>query len=80
MKLGNPLNGEIDMKWLEDLIENEMYKTRLVSGRKVLSYPVIKGSTWPEQIVRRLIKSSLEAGHDGIVFQGTDSLFKPRNL
>lgn len=78
MKLGNPLNGEIDMQWLGDLIANEMYKTRLISGSKVLSYPVIKGSTWPEKTVRRLMQVSLEAGHDGIVFQGTDSLFKPK--
>jgi hypothetical protein len=75
MNLGNPPTSESSMPALQGLIENEMRKARLMSGEEVASYPVIKGSVWPEQTIRCLMEISLETGHDGIVFQGTDSLF-----
>jgi hypothetical protein len=76
MNLGDPPNSEPKLAALENLVAQEMVKARLMSGPSIPSYPVIKGSLWPEKTVRRLMDVSLEAGHNGIVFQGTDSLFK----
>ncbi len=76
MHLGEPPSAEPKMEALLELVASEMYKARLFSGEKVPSYPVIKGSNWPEKTVRRLMEVATEAGHDGIVLQGTDALFK----
>jgi hypothetical protein len=76
MHLGEPPTAEPKLEALLDLVASEMYKARLYSGEKVLSYPVIKGSIWPGDTVRRLMEVAFEAGHDGIILQGTDSLFK----
>jgi hypothetical protein len=76
MHLGQPPTAEPRMEALLDLVASEMYKARLYSGEKVLSYPVIKGTIWPEKTVRRLMEVATEAGHDGIILQGTDALFK----
>jgi hypothetical protein len=76
MHLGEPPSAELQMEALLDLVASEMYKARLLSGEKVPSYPVIKGSVWPEKTIRRLMEVATEAGHDGIVLQGTDALFK----
>jgi hypothetical protein len=76
MHLGEPPSAEPQMEALLDLVVSEMYKARLFSGEKVPSYPVIKGSIWPEKTIRRLMEVATEAGHDGIVLQGTDALFK----
>jgi hypothetical protein len=77
MQLGTPVNAELHMNpdTLQALVANEMYKVRLLSNNKNPSYPVIKGSFWPERVVRSLMNIAVEAGHDGIVLQGTDSLF-----
>jgi len=76
MHLGEPPTAEPRLEALLDLVASEMYKARLYSGDKVLSYPVIKGSVWPEKTVRRLMEVAFEAGHNGIILQGTESLFK----
>ena len=76
MHLGDPPSAEPRLEALEDIIAGEMYRARLMSGPKIPSYPVIKGTIWPEKTVRSLMQTALDAGHDGIVLQGTDSLFK----
>ncbi len=76
MHLGEPPSSEVKLEALEEIITAELYKARAFSGSSVPSYPVIKGTLWPELSVRNLMAAALEAGHDGIVLQGTDSLYK----
>jgi hypothetical protein len=75
LHLGDPPNAEPRLQVLPDIVASEMHKARLYSGDAVPSYPVIKGALWPTSTVRRLMDAALEAGHDGIVFQGTSALF-----
>jgi hypothetical protein len=82
LHLGNPPSAEPGLAALGDIVADEMIKARLYSGEAVPSYPVIKGAIWPAATVRRLIAAAQESGHDGIVFQGTASLFDypPRKI
>jgi len=75
LHLGDPPSAETRLPVLGDIVAEEMHKARLLSGDRIPSYPVIKGSLWPEDLVRRLTAVAHEAGHDGIVYQGTSSLF-----
>jgi len=75
LHLGDPPNAEPYLQALPDIVASEMHKARWYSGDAVPSYPVIKGALWPTSTVRRLMDVALEAGHDGIVFQGTSALF-----
>ena len=75
-KVGNPCDAEAYLtEALPQIVAAEMLKTRVNLGEQVPSYPVIKGTWWPTSTVRRLIDVSREVGHNGIVLQGTDSLF-----
>jgi hypothetical protein len=67
--------AEQGLEALGEIVANELYKARLYSGDTVRSYPVIAGASWPSATVRRLMDVAREAGHDGIVFQGTSALF-----
>ena len=78
LHLGNAPHGEPQVAALGDLVASELIKARLQSGDDALSYPVIKGAVWAPQTVRRLIDAARQAGHDGVVFQGTSALFETR--
>ena len=52
----------------------EFAEHRLYNTGEIPSYPVIKGSTWSPRIVRALVRAAEDMGHEGIIFQGTDSL------
>ncbi|MCS7222921.1 MAG: hypothetical protein N0A15_16775, partial [Anaerolineae bacterium] len=67
--------AERELGALGDIVAHELHKARLYGGEAVRSYPVIAGSSWPPATVRRLMDAAREAGHDGIIFQGTSSLF-----
>ena len=74
--------GEPDCEYrhvpLKDLVMLDMAKARLYLPPEIPSYPIIQGGgaphIWPRQIVEDLIAGSEETGHDGIIFQGTQSL------
>lgn len=75
LRLGDPPGAEPPLAALGDLVAGELVKARLLAGDRVPSYPVIKGAVWPARTVRRLMDAAQDAGHDGIVFQGTSALF-----
>jgi len=80
LHLGNASHGEPQVAALSDLVASELVKARLLAGDGVPSYPVIKGAVWDPHTVRRLIDAAREAGHTGVVFQGTAALFEnPRS-
>jgi hypothetical protein len=68
--------AEQNLEALGDIVADELYKARLYSGDMVRSYPVIAGTSWPAATIRRLMAVAEDAGHDGIVFQGTSALFR----
>ncbi len=67
---------ENNTKALYDIVELELHRARLYNTGEIPSYPVIKGATWSPDIVRRLMDAADKMGHEGIIFQGTDSLVK----
>lgn len=82
--LGMPLQvsdfylGERDCEFrrvpLQALMERDLAKARLFASREIPCYPIIQGGVWPREVVRRLVEYAEEVGHEGIIFQGTDSL------
>jgi hypothetical protein len=66
---------------LADLIVREVRKARLLLPASLPSYPIIQGGGWPRPAVDRIVQSADEAGHNGIIFQGTSQLvdFEMRN-
>lgn len=74
LHMGNPPDAEPQLAALGDLVTSELYKARLLSGDKVKSYPVLKGAIWPDETVHRLIGAVRDAGHNGVVLQGTSAL------
>ena len=59
---------------LFDIVALELHRARLYNTGEIPSYPVIKGATWSSDIIRRLIETADQMGHEGIIFQGTDAL------
>jgi len=59
---------------LFDIVALELHRARLYNTGEIPSYPVIKGATWSSDIIRRLIATADQMGHEGIIFQGTDAL------
>lgn len=74
--------GEPDCEYrnvpLKDLVMLDMAKARLYLPEGIPSYPILQGGgaphLWPRQIIEDLIARAEEIGHDGIIFQGTQSL------
>lgn len=56
------------------IVESEMRKARRHNTGGIPSYPVIKGQSWPSEIIKGLMKAADEMGHEGIIFQGTSGL------
>jgi hypothetical protein len=78
MDLENPMEAEKTLQTvIPEIIASEMYKAKLYSGDNVPTYPVIKGSLfWSSLNVKKLMQTALDTGHNGIILQGTDALFK----
>ena len=63
---------------LEDLIMRDLHKARLFLPASLPSYPIIHGTGWPRQAIDAIVRGSYAAGHDGIIWQGTDELVSYR--
>ena len=59
---------------VEELVMRDLLKTRLYLPPEIPSYPIIHGTGWPRQAIDNIVRRSTEAGHDGIIWQGTDEL------
>ena len=59
---------------LQDLILHDLVKARLALPAGLPSYPIIHGEGWPLGDIRGIMAGADEAGHDGIIFQGTGEL------
>lgn len=74
--------GEPDCEFrnipLRDFVALDMVKARLYLPEGVPSYPIIQGGgapwLWPREIAEAVMAAALELGHDGYIFQGTQSL------
>jgi len=59
---------------LEELILRDLRKARLLLPPELPSYPIIHGTGWPRSAIDAILQGSDAAGHDGVVWQGTDEL------
>jgi hypothetical protein len=59
---------------LEDLVMHDLIKARLSLPQSIPSYPVIHGEGWPRKSILGIMAGADEAGHDGIILQGTGEL------
>jgi len=59
---------------LEELILRDLRKARLLLPPELPSYPIIHGTGWPRPAIDAIVQGADAAGHDGIVWQGTDEL------
>jgi hypothetical protein len=74
--------GEPDCEYrnipLEELVGLDMLKAKLFLPEEVPSYPIIQGGgaphQWPTESVTHLKTLALELGHDGVIYQGTNTL------
>jgi len=59
---------------LAELVLRDLRKARLLLPPQLPSYPIIHGSGWPRAAIDAILQGSDAAGHDGVVWQGTDEL------
>ena len=59
---------------LEELVMRDLLKARLYLPPQLPSYPIIHGTGWPRQAIDTIVRRAAQAGHDGIIWQGTDEL------
>ncbi len=63
---------------LVDLLRLDLAKARLQLPAGIPSYPIIQGGgaphDWPRPSIEAIIEATLATGHDGYIFQGTQSL------
>ena len=59
---------------LKELILRDLIKARLYLPEEIPSYPIIHGEGWPLEAIREIVTGAEEAGHDGILWQGTGEL------
>jgi hypothetical protein len=59
---------------LKDIILHDLIKARLSLPEHLPSYPIIHGEGWPLEDIRGIMAGAEQAGHDGIIFQGTAEL------
>ena len=67
-----------DILPLEELIMRDLLKARLLLPASLPSYPIIHGTGWPRPAIDAIVQSADKAGHDGIIWQGTDELVSYR--
>ena len=68
-------DGEFRHVPIVGLMERDLEKSRRYLSPGLPSYPIIQGGVWPAEVVRGLIAAADRLGHDGIIFQGSGSLF-----
>lgn len=63
---------------LRDLVALDMAKARLYLPADIPSYPIIQGGGaphhWPRETIEEIMAAAEETGHQGIIFQGVQSL------
>ena len=59
---------------LEELILHDLRKARLLLPPQLPSYPILHGHGWPRSTIDAILRGADAAGHDGVVWQGTDEL------
>ena len=59
---------------LKEIILHDLVKARLSLPKEIPSYPIIHGEGWPKEDIVAIRDGALEAGHDGIMWQGTSEL------
>ncbi len=59
---------------LKEIILHDLVKARLSLPGDIPSYPIIHGEGWPKDDILAIRDGALEAGHDGIMWQGTSEL------
>jgi hypothetical protein len=59
---------------LTELVIHDLAKARLSLPREIPSYPVIHGDGWPRKAILAIMAGADQAGHDGVIFQGTGEL------
>ena len=59
---------------VEELVLRDLRKARLLLPEHLPCYPIIHGTGWPRQAIDAIVEGAAEAGHDGIVWQGTDEI------
>jgi hypothetical protein len=66
---------------IANLVEKELTLARALNPGNMPSIPVIKGTLWSKETIRRLIDSTFAMGHDGIIFQGTSAItsYQPKS-
>jgi hypothetical protein len=52
----------------------DLLKARLYLPPDLPSYPIIHGTGWPRPAIDAVLRRAAAAGHDGVVWQGTDEL------
>ncbi len=74
--------GEVDGEFrhvpLVDLVSRDLEKARLYLPAEIPSYPIIQGGgaphPWPRDCIEEILEQSYGFGHNGVMFQGTESL------
>jgi hypothetical protein len=59
---------------VEELVMRDLLKARLYLPPEMPSYPIIHGTGWPRPAIDAILRRAAQAGHDGVVWQGTDEL------
>ena len=59
---------------LKEIILHDLVKARLSLPEAIPSYPIIHGEGWPREAILAIRDGAFEAGHDGIMWQGTSEL------
>ena len=59
---------------VEELVLRDLRKARLLLPEQLPCYPIIHGTGWPRPAIDAIVEGAAAAGHDGIIWQGTDEL------
>ena len=59
---------------VKDLVLHDIVKARLYLPANIPSYPIIHGEGWPKEAIDGIVEGIYQAGHDGVIFQGTGAL------
>ena len=59
---------------VKDVVLQDVVKARLYLPPAIPSYPIIQGEGWPKETIDAIVEGIYQAGHDGVIFQGTGAL------